>query len=87
MSFDRRPRLLRVVGVTVALLCAVGTTSAANPALSNLLTLDCSGGLHLLVDTPLETNINLSALKTVWDTAADGIVARAQAAWYVPRHR
>ena len=47
------------------------------------LTLDCSGGLHLLVDTPLETNVNLAALKTLWDVAGDGITARAQAAWYV----
>jgi hypothetical protein len=83
-------RLLCLVAVlTVVSAAGPGPSknTTAPPLFANLLTMDCNGAVHLLYGSPLETNVNMPFLKTVWDAAFTGIVARAQAAWYVATSR
>jgi hypothetical protein len=76
--------MLRLSAAVALLLCcgaAIDAVSASSPLFTNFATLDCAGGLHVGVGTPAEVNVNLQAVVTLLNTAAEGIISRAKCAW------
>ncbi|CAK9109237.1 Sperm receptor for egg jelly [Durusdinium trenchii] len=79
----RRGGARRMTAAAVVAAVAVGVASLVQAAAAqevDVLTVDCGGGVHLMSDTLLETNLNLQGVKTLVEELGKEIFEQARCA-------